>query len=58
MQIEAEAERNLMLDKRLTERVLQLKYIETLNKLAESSNAKVIIFSDEKINIPKMLKEE
>lgn len=58
MQIEAETERNLILDKSLTEKVLQLKYIETLNKLAESSNAKVIIFSDEKVNIPKMLKEE
>jgi len=58
MQIEAEAERNIILDKSLTDKVLQLKYIETLKKLAESSNAKVVIFSDEKMNIPKMLKED
>ncbi len=58
MRIEAEAERNMILDKSLTEKVLQLKYIETLNNLAKSPNAKVIIFSDKKMNIPKMLKDE
>lgn len=58
MRAKAEAERNLILDKSLTEKVLQQKYIETLEKLAKSENAKVIIFSDEKMKIPQMLKEE
>jgi hypothetical protein len=38
--------------------VLQLKYIEALQKLAESENAKVVIISDKKISIPELLKEE
>jgi regulator of protease activity HflC (stomatin/prohibitin superfamily) len=58
MQADAEAERNLLINKSLTEKVLQLKYIEALQKLAESENAKVVIISDKKISIPELLKEE
>lgn len=58
MRAKAEAERNMILDKSLTEKVLQKKYIETLERLAKSENAKVVIFSDEKMKIPQMIKEE
>lgn len=58
MKTEAEAERNAIIDKSLTEKVLQQKYIETLQKLAESENAKIIIFSDKKMDIPKILDED
>lgn len=51
-------EYNLMIDSSLTEKILQLKYIEALEKMALSNNAKVIIVGDEKVVVPKMLKEE
>ena len=55
---ESMAKKNQILDASLTEKVLKLKYIETLSKFTTSKNTKVIIIGKEKIDLPKILEEK
>jgi len=58
--IEAEsiAAYNRILDSSLTEKVLQMKYIETLSELAKSQNSKVIVIDGNKPGLPVILDKD
>jgi regulator of protease activity HflC (stomatin/prohibitin superfamily) len=58
--IEAEsiAAYNRILDSSLTEKVLQMKYIETLSELAKSQNSKVIVIDGNKPELPVILDKD
>ncbi|MBN1599286.1 MAG: hypothetical protein JW894_13410 [Bacteroidales bacterium] len=45
---------NHMIDSSLTEKVLQMKYIEALTELAKSDNAKVVVIGNDKIKLPEI----
>jgi prohibitin 1 len=49
---EGTAEYNRILDSSLTEKVLQMKYIEVLSELAKSQNTKIIILDSNKPELP------
>jgi regulator of protease activity HflC (stomatin/prohibitin superfamily) len=48
---------NQILDSSLTEKVLQLKYIETLAELIQSQNVKIIVLGSDKLELPDILNE-
>lgn len=48
----AKAERNAIISKGLDTKILQLRYIEALEKLAESPNAKIVIFGNGEVALP------
>jgi prohibitin 1 len=58
--IEAEsiAAHNRILDSSLTEKVLQMKYIETLSEIAKSQNSKVIVIDSNKPGLPVILDKD
>ncbi|MBN2714343.1 MAG: hypothetical protein JXX14_00735 [Deltaproteobacteria bacterium] len=48
----AQAERNVIIAKGLNQKLLQLRYIEALEKLAESPNSKIVVFGDGEVAMP------
>ena len=49
------AEYNHIIDSSLTTKVLHLKYIDALEKIAKSGNTKVVILGGKELILPKML---
>jgi regulator of protease activity HflC (stomatin/prohibitin superfamily) len=58
IEAESTAAYNRILDSSLTEKVLQMKYIETLSELAKSQNAKVIVIDANKPELPVILEKD
>ena len=52
IEAESAAESNRILDSSLTEKVLQMKYIEVLSELAKSQNTKIIVLDSNKPELP------
>ncbi len=57
MKLKQDMALNRMLDSSLTERVLQMKYIDVLSKLSESPNTKVVILGSPKLDVPVVLEK-
>jgi regulator of protease activity HflC (stomatin/prohibitin superfamily) len=51
-EVEAKAEINAAISKGLDLKILQLKYIQALEKLANSSNGKIVVYSNGELQLP------
>ncbi len=57
IEAESTANYNHIIDSSLTEKILQLKYIEALTKLTQSQNVKIIVLGSDKLELPDILNE-
>lgn len=55
---ESIAKKNQIIDASLTEKLLKLKYIETLSELSKSKNTKVLILGNNKLDLPEIFQEK